>query len=78
MFATWVVKVITTRRGEQLLQLSYAQGLSQRQIAQQLSVKQYHVSTWLTKAKQLLQGALAIWSKQVLHISPNPDVLGYQ
>lgn len=61
----------------QLLQLYYAQGLTQQQIAQQLSVKQYTVSRRLTKAKQLLLKALAGWSQEVLHISPNTEVLEY-
>lgn len=62
---------------QHLLQLYYANGLTQQQIAQQLEVKQYTVSRRLTKAKEQLLRALAAWSREVLHISPTSDVLDY-
>ena len=60
---------------QQLLQLYYAQSLTQQDIAQQLSMKQYTVSRRLSKSRELLLQALAQWSQQTLHISLTSDVL---
>jgi RNA polymerase sigma factor (sigma-70 family) len=58
-----------------ILQLYYAQELTQQQIAKQLDIKQYTVSRRLTKTKESLLLALGRWSKEELHISMNSDVL---
>ncbi len=52
-----------------LLNLYYAQKLTQQQIAAQLEVKQYTVSRRLSSAKEKLLLALAKWSQETLHIS---------
>lgn len=60
-----------------ILQLYYAQGLTQQQIAKQLDIKQYTISRRLTKARETLLLKLATWSKDTLHISLNSTVLNY-
>ena len=60
---------------QQLLQLYYAQGLTQQQMAKQLEMKQYTISRRLTKSRELLLSALAKWSQETLHISLTSDVL---
>ncbi|HEY9812156.1 MAG TPA: sigma-70 family RNA polymerase sigma factor, partial [Candidatus Sericytochromatia bacterium] len=58
-----------------ILQLYYAQELTQQQIAKQLEIKQYTVSRRLAKTKESLLLALGRWTKDQLHISINSDVL---
>lgn len=60
---------------QQILQLYYAQGLTQQQIAKRLEVKQYTVSRRLSKTKEKLLRSLAKWSEEKLHISLTPDIL---
>ncbi|MFB2837306.1 sigma-70 family RNA polymerase sigma factor [Floridanema evergladense] len=60
---------------QDIIKLYYAQNLTQQQIAQQLEIKQYTVSRRLTKARESLLLALAQWSQDTLHISPNSNVL---
>ena len=60
---------------QQLLDLYYAQGLTQQAIAKQLATKQYTVSRRLTKARQTLLQQLVQWSQQTLHISLTSDIL---
>lgn len=60
---------------QNIIKLYYAQNLTQQQIAQQLEIKQYTVSRRLTKARESLLLALAQWSQDTLHISPNSNVL---
>jgi RNA polymerase sigma factor (sigma-70 family) len=60
---------------QQILELYYASGLTQQQIAQQLEVKQYTVSRRLTKTKEILLRSLAKWSQEKLHISLTSDIL---
>jgi RNA polymerase sigma factor (sigma-70 family) len=62
---------------QQILQLYYAQGLTQQQIAKQLEIKQYTISRRLTKARETLLIKLATWSRDILHISLNTTVLNY-
>ena len=62
-------------QSQELLQLYYAQSLTQQQIAAQLEMKQYTVSRRLTRARELLLLALAQWSQATLHITPTSDVL---
>ena len=57
------------------LELYYGQGLTQKQIAQQLKLKQYTVSRRLTKGRKLLLETLAKWSQEFLHISLNSNVI---
>jgi RNA polymerase sigma factor (sigma-70 family) len=52
-----------------LLNLYYAQKLTQQQIAAQLEIKQYTVSRRLSSAKEKLLLAIAKWSQETLHIS---------
>lgn len=59
----------------QLLNLYYGQRLTQKQIAQQLSEKQYTISRKLSRARELLLKKLAQWSADTLHISLNSEVL---
>ena len=60
---------------QQLLELYYAQGLTQQEIAKHLKSKQYTVSRRLSKARQTLLLKLAQWSQQTLHISLTSDIL---
>jgi RNA polymerase sigma factor (sigma-70 family) len=50
----------------QILQLYYAQELTQQQIAQQLEMQQYTVSRRLSKAREALLKALAQWKQNTL------------
>ena len=58
-----------------LLQLYYQQSLTQQQIAQHLSIKQYTVSRRLNHLRKTLLLALAQWSQQTAHISLTSPVL---
>ena len=60
---------------QQILQLYYAEGLTQQQIAKQLEVKQYTVSRRLSKTKEKLLRTYAKWSEEKLHISLTSDIL---
>jgi DNA-directed RNA polymerase specialized sigma subunit len=60
---------------QQLLELYYAQGLTQQEMAERLSTKQYTISRRFSKARQSLLLALAQWSQDALHISLTSDVL---
>jgi len=60
---------------QQLLQLYYAQQLTQKEIAIKLDIKQYTVSRRLTSVKKSLLLTLTQWSQNTLHISPQPDVI---
>ncbi|NBD17604.1 MAG: sigma-70 family RNA polymerase sigma factor [Cyanobacteria bacterium] len=64
-----------TSESQQLLVLYYAEQLSQKNIAQQLGIKQYTVSRRLTKVREFLLQTLAQWSQETLHISLTSDVL---
>ena len=74
---TILVSTITQleTQAKQILQLYYAQGLTQQQIAKQLEVKQYTVSRRLSKTKEKLLRSLAKWSEEKLHISLTSDIL---
>lgn len=58
-----------------ILEMYYARGLTQQQMATQLNTKQYTVSRRLTKARETLLLAFAQWSRDTLHITPTSDVL---
>lgn len=60
---------------QSLLQLYYSQAYTQQQIAEKLEMKQYTISRRLTKLRKTLLTALATWSQENLHISPDSDVL---
>lgn len=60
---------------QSLLQLYYSQAYTQQQIAEKLEMKQYTISRRLTKLRKTLLTALATWSQDTLHISPDSDVL---
>lgn len=62
-------------QAQSLLQMYYAQGLTQQQMAQQMEMKQYAVSRRLTKAREALLLALAVWSQDTLHITLTPNVI---
>ncbi|MUG91288.1 sigma-70 family RNA polymerase sigma factor [Scytonema sp. UIC 10036] len=62
-------------QAREILQLYYAEGLTQQQIAKQLQVQQYTVSRRLTKTRETLLKSLANWSQENLHISITPDIL---
>ena len=64
-----------TPESRQILDLYYAQGLTQQEIARHLQTKQYTVSRRLTKARQTLLLKLAQWSQEILHISLTSDIL---
>lgn len=59
----------------QLLELYYAQGMRQTDIAKQLKTQQYSISRKLSRVKKSLLKSLAQWSKDTLHISLTSDVL---
>ena len=61
----------------QLLELYYAQGMKQSEIAQELSTQQYNISRKLSRVKKSLLKSLAQWSKDTLHISLTSDVLNH-
>ena len=63
---------------QELLVLYYQQGLTQAQIGEQLSIKQYAVSRKLSSAKANLLSVLSQWSQETLHmplVSPVVDHL---
>ncbi|MEH2196002.1 MAG: sigma-70 family RNA polymerase sigma factor [Nostoc sp.] len=60
---------------QEILQLYYAQELTQDKIAKQLQIQQYTVSRRLKKAQETLLHFLANWSKDSLHISVTSDLL---
>lgn len=60
---------------QEILQLYYAQELTQDKIAKQLQIQQYTVSWRLKKAQETLLRFLANWSKNSLHISVTSDLL---
>ncbi|MFH7027502.1 MAG: sigma-70 family RNA polymerase sigma factor [Heteroscytonema crispum UTEX LB 1556] len=62
-------------QAQKILQLYYAQGLTQQEIAKQLQLQQYTVSRRLTKARETLLRTLANWSQETLHISVTSDLL---
>lgn len=60
---------------QKLLKLYYQRDLTQKDIAQQLKIKQYQVSRKLSRVRQILLLSIAKWSQETLHISPDPTVL---
>ena len=62
-------------QAQKILQLYYAEGLTQQQIAKQLQIQQYTVSRLLTKTRESLLRSLGNWSKEKLHISITSDIL---
>jgi RNA polymerase sigma factor (sigma-70 family) len=62
-------------QAREILQLYYAQGLTQQEIAKQLQLQQYTVSRRLTKARETLLRTLAKWSQETLHITVTSDLL---
>ncbi|MDJ0706160.1 MAG: sigma-70 family RNA polymerase sigma factor [Leptolyngbyaceae cyanobacterium MO_188.B28] len=64
-------------QAQTILQLYYQARLTQQQIADQMSIKQYTVSRRLVKVRETLLRKVAEWSQKTLHISPSSDVLKY-
>lgn len=62
---------------QKLLQLYYQQTLTQKEIADQLAIKQYQVSRQLSRLRQQLLLAVAQWSQETLHISMESTVLAH-
>ena len=62
-------------QSQRLLDLYYGQGLTQRDIAQQLDMRQYTVSRRLTKRREILLTALMTWSQTELHISLHSNLI---
>ncbi|MEL6816046.1 MAG: sigma-70 family RNA polymerase sigma factor [Cyanobacteria bacterium J06598_3] len=60
---------------QKLLPLYYSGDLTQKQIADQLGIKQYSISRQLSRIRKALLLALAQWTETTLHISPSPDLL---
>ncbi|MEY2832418.1 MAG: hypothetical protein RLZZ574_1676 [Cyanobacteriota bacterium] len=60
---------------QKLLQLYYALGLKQAEIAQELNTQQYSISRKLSKIRKGLLLALAQWSQATMHISLTSDIL---
>ncbi len=60
---------------QKILPLYYGQGLTQKQLEQQLEIKQYTISRRLTQARKSLLLALAQWSRDTLHICLSSDLL---
>ncbi|MEM9165078.1 MAG: sigma-70 family RNA polymerase sigma factor, partial [Cyanobacteria bacterium P01_F01_bin.4] len=60
---------------QHLLRLYYQQSLTQKDIAEQLHIKQYQVSRQLSRARQQLLLRVAHWSQETLHISIDSTVL---
>ena len=58
-----------------LIELYYAEGLTQTEMAKELNTKQYNVSRKLSRARKSLLKSLAQWSQEKLHISLTSDVL---
>ena len=70
-----LISAIEQLEDAMLLDLYYAQKLTQQQIALTLKVQQYTISRRLTKARTALLLALSRWSQDVLHILPTSNVL---
>ena len=70
-----LIATIAQLEDARLLDLYYAQKLTQQQIALTLKVQQYTISRRLTKARTALLMALSRWSQDVLHILPTSNVL---
>jgi RNA polymerase sigma factor (sigma-70 family) len=60
---------------QKLLELYYALGLKQAEIAQELDTQQYSISRKLSKIRKRLLLALAHWSQSTMHISLTSDIL---
>ncbi len=60
---------------QSLLQLYYSDGVTQKEIAEQLGIKQYAISRRLSRIKKALLKSLTQWGQETLHITPAPDVL---
>ncbi|MEL6911380.1 MAG: sigma-70 family RNA polymerase sigma factor [Cyanobacteria bacterium J06555_3] len=60
---------------QKLLELYYALGLKQAEIAQELNTKQYSISRKLSKVRKELLMALAEWSQSTMHISLTSDII---
>ena len=60
---------------QKLLELYYAQTLTQAEIARELGTKQYNISRKLARVRKSLLKSLAQWSQEKLHISLTSDVL---
>jgi RNA polymerase sigma factor (sigma-70 family) len=60
---------------QKILELYYALGLKQSEIAQELNTKQYSVSRKLSRVRKELLLALAQWSQSTMHISLTSDIL---
>ena len=58
-----------------ILKLYFAEGLNQQEIAKNLQTKQYTISRRLSRAKELLIKALALWSQNNLNRTLNTEVL---
>lgn len=58
-----------------LLKLYYQKRLTQKDIAEQLQIKQYQVSRKLSRIRQQLLLSVAKWSQKTLHISLDSSVL---
>ncbi|MDJ0706969.1 MAG: sigma-70 family RNA polymerase sigma factor [Leptolyngbyaceae cyanobacterium MO_188.B28] len=64
------------RQTQQLLELYYARGVSQRDIAEQMELKQYTVSRRLSKSREKLIAAILKWSQTQLQISLHSEQAG--
>lgn len=62
-------------QSKQLLELYYAQGLTQQDMAEAIGTKQYTVSRRLSKARETLLKTLVKWTSETLHISLSTDVI---
>jgi RNA polymerase sigma factor (sigma-70 family) len=62
---------------QQLLELYYAEGLTQQEMAKRLDMKQYTISRRFSKAREALLRSLAQWSQETLHVVPTSDVLNH-
>jgi RNA polymerase sigma factor (sigma-70 family) len=62
-------------QSQKLLELYYAQGLTQQEMAEAIGTKQYTVSRRLTKARETLLKTLVKWTTETLHISLSSDVI---
>jgi RNA polymerase sigma factor (sigma-70 family) len=62
-------------QSKQLLELYYAQGLTQQEMAEAIGTKQYTVSRRLSKARETLLKTLIKWTSETLHISLSTDVI---
>jgi RNA polymerase sigma factor (sigma-70 family) len=62
-------------QAQQILQLYYAEGEIQQNIAKILEIPQYTISRRLTKVRENLLKTLIQWSQEKLHISITPDLL---